>query len=681
MQRFAPTEAVPMSPRNRTTALLAASAFVLGLAVVGWIAIGYAGSNTLALAVALLIGACHVAGGLELLRYRQATMTLADGVARLAGPPPSLAAWLDGLDPGLRNAVRLRIEGERVALPVPALTPYLVGMLVLLGMLGTLLGMMVMLRGTGMALETATDLQAMRDSLAAPIQGLGVAFGTSIAGIATSAMLGLASALLRRERARAVQDLDAAAATTLRAHSQAHQREETLRLLQRQTDVMPALVDRLQAMMAMIEQQNAAAGAGQEARQEAFHARTEAVYTQLAASVERSLQASVADGARAATAAVQPVVEATMAALAREAAGLQATVSAAIERQLQAVDTRANAVHDTVNAAVERQLQALDSRTAALQGTVTGAVDRQSQAFAAAVEATTAHVAEHHQQALATAAATFESHAASLLQRIDASQSGLQRALVSQDAQRLQAWTDSLAAMANALRDDLAQAGADATRQQQAICETLARTADAIGTQAQAHASTTIAEVSRLVDAASEAPRAAAEVIAGLRQSLSESMVRDTAMLEERTQMLSTLDTLLAAVNHASTEQRAAIDALVSTSADLLERVGTRFADHVEAGTGRLEAIAADLGVGATEVARLGEAFGAASAVFGASGNALAERLQAVENALETSLARSDEQLAYYVAQAREVVDLSVLAQKQIIEELQQLGTRQAASA
>ena len=109
-----------MSSRSRITAFLPAFAFALGLAVVGWIAIGYIGSNTLALAAALLIGACYLAGGLELLRYRRATTTLADGVAQLREPPASLDTWLGGLDAGLRNAVRLRIEGERVALPVPA---------------------------------------------------------------------------------------------------------------------------------------------------------------------------------------------------------------------------------------------------------------------------------------------------------------------------------------------------------------------------------------------------------------------------------------------------------------------------------------------------------------------------------------------------------------------------------
>ena len=148
--------------------------FFVGLAAVCWIGAGYVGSNPLALAVTLLIGACYLAGALELRRYSQATSTLARAVADLSGPPPSLGAWLEPLHPSLRNAVRLRVEGERVALPGPALTPYLVGLLVLLGMLGTLLGMVATLRGTGMALESATDLQAIRDSLGRAGQGTGL---------------------------------------------------------------------------------------------------------------------------------------------------------------------------------------------------------------------------------------------------------------------------------------------------------------------------------------------------------------------------------------------------------------------------------------------------------------------------------------------------------------------------
>jgi hypothetical protein len=44
-----------------------------------------------------------------------------------------------------------------------------------------------------------------------------------------------------------------------------------------------------------------------------------------------------------------------------------------------------------------------------------------------------------------------------------------------------------------------------------------------------------------------------------------------------------------------------------------------------------------------------------------------------VENAVSQSIQRSDEQLAYYVAQAREVIDLSITSQQGILEDLRRL--------
>jgi len=770
--------------------------FLAGLAAVCWIAAGYAVSNPLALAVTLLIGACYVAGALELHRYREATGTLTRAVAGLSAPPPSLGAWLEPLHPSLRNAVRLRVEGERVALPGPALTPYLVGLLVLLGMLGTLLGMVATLRGTGMALESATDLQAIRASLAAPVKGLGFAFGTSIAGVASSAMLGLLSALCRRERLQAAQMLDVKIATTLRIYSQSHQREEAFRLLQRQAEVMPTLVDRLQTMMGAIEQQSLALNERQIASQEAFHGRTEATYTRLASSVEQSLKASVADSTRAAGAALQPVMEATMAGLARETAALHETVTHAVQRQLDGLSSGFEASTTTVadiwNKALEghqrsseelaqhlrdtldrftgtfeqRSAGLLDGVAARLESAVGGVSQAWNEALSRQ-ESVGEKLAASNQQALAAAAATFEQHAASLLRGVGQShaelqtelgskdeqrlaawtealgamaatlskeweQSGartasrqqeicetlaqtardisvqtqahasntiaeidrlvqaaaeapkaaanLQAELAARDQQRLAAWTEALGAMATTLSHEWEQAGARTASRQQEICETLAQTARDISAQTQAHASSTIAEIGQLVQAASEAPKAAAEVVAELRQKLSDSMVRDTAMLQERSRLLETLETLLDAVNHASTEQRTAVDALVATSADLLERVGTRFTDRIELETGKLGSVAAQVTGSAVEVASLGEAFGAAVQVFGESNDKLVAHLQRIETALDKSLARSDEQLAYYVAQAREVIDLSVMSQKQIVEDLQQLAGRRAAA-
>jgi len=52
-----------------------------------------------------------------------------------------------------------------------------------------------------------------------------------------------------------------------------------------------------------------------------------------------------------------------------------------------------------------------------------------------------------------------------------------------------------------------------------------------------------------------------------------------------------------------------------------------------------------------------------------------------VDETLGRSITRSDEQLAYYVAQAREVIDLSIMSQKQIVEDLQRLADRRSAQA
>ena len=702
MQRFAPANWEVMF-RN----LFNLAVFFVGLAAVCWIGVGYVGSNPLGAAVTMLIGGCYLAGGLELHRYRKATFTLVGAVTDLSAAPTSLSDWLGRLHPSLRNATRLRIEGERAALPVPALTSYLVGLLVLLGMLGTLLGMMATLRGTGMALESATDLEAIRGSLAAPVKGLGFAFGTSIAGVASSAMLGLLSALCRRERLQAVQLLDVKIATTLRIYSQSHQREESFKLLQQQTALMPTLVDRLQTMMATIEQQGMAASERQMAGQEAFHAKTEATYTRLASSVEASLKASAAESANAVGAALRPAMEATMAGLARETASLHDTVTQAVQRQLDGLSTgletttgtmatiwndalaehrRSNEVlAQDLRSSLQRFTETFEQRSVGLLESVSAHLDATAGSAANAwnnalsrQEAANEGLAARNQQALTVAAATFEEHATSLVRVVRQSHADVQAVLESRDQERLATWTESFGAMASALSKNWEQTGEQVATRQQEICDVLAETARDISAQTQAHASNTIAEISRLVEAASEAPKAAAEVVAELRQKLSDSMVRDTAMLEERTRLMATLDTLLDAVNHASTEQRLAVDALVATSADLLSRVSTRFTDHIEAETGRLGAVAAQVTGSAVEVASLGEVFGVAVQTFGESNELLMNHLQRIEAALDNSLSRSDEQLAYYVAQAREVIDLSVLSQKQIIEEMQQLAGHRA---
>lgn len=566
------------------------TAFALGLLTIVWVGFGYIGSNPLALIVTLLVATTYGVGALEMRRFRDATVTLSKALDAIPQNPTSLNDWLAKLHPSLRNAVRLRIEGERTGLPGPALTPYLIGLLVMLGMLGTFLGMVLTLNGAAFSLEGSTDLQTMRSSLSAPIKGLGLAFGTSVAGVAASAMLGLVSTLCRRERLAAAQLLDAKIATDLRGFSLAHRREETYQALQLQARALPEVMDKLQSMMEAMERQNAQLYERLLANQENFHRDVKGVYTELAGSVEKSLKTSLMESARVTGDTIKPVVEATMQGLAREA----------------------ESIHE-----------------------------RASQSLADGLQARLAAFAE-----------TYEQGSASLIATLRAD-------LTARDDQRQSTLTQSLEGMAAALQREWRQAGE----------------------QAQAHASQTMAAIDQLMATAAEAPRVAAEVIGQLRQELSNSMARDNSLLEERGRIIETLNVLLDAINQGATEQRLAIDALVSSSANLLDRVGNQFAERVGAESDRMADMATQVAGSAVEISTLSETFGFAVQQFADANEKTLASLERIDTSLSKSMARSDEQLAYYVAQARELIDLSVMSQQRIVEDLQRLSGKQTPRA
>ncbi len=275
-------------------------------------------------------------------------------------------------------------------------------------------------------------------------------------------------------------------------------------------------------------------------------------------------------------------------------------------------------------------------------------------------------------------AETFAERSAALLADQRTAQSAWQSEWSAGEEARQTRFTEALGAMASTLETQWQQASDRTLAQQEAITQTLNTTARDLVAATQSQAEMTIAEVTRLMQTAAEAPKAAAEVISELRHELSASMAHDNSLLEERSRIMDTLGTLLDAINHASTEQRSAIDALVATSAELLERVGGQFTAKVESEAGKLIEIGASVAGGALEVASLGEAFGHAVQLFSDSNEKMMAALQRIESGLAKSLTRSDEQLAYYVAQAREVIELSILSQKKMVDDLQRAGRSEA---
>ncbi|MBG6082656.1 hypothetical protein IWX58_004343 [Rubrivivax gelatinosus] len=686
--------------------LLPHAAFAAGALALVWVGAGYGASNPLALTLVALIAAFFVAGALELRRFSAETEALERHLGATTAEPPALATWLDGVPAALRHTVRLRIEGERAALPGPALVPYFAGLLVLLGMLGTFLGMVVTLQGTGQALEHAADVEAIRASLAAPVRGLGLAFGTSVAGVAASAMLGLASALLRRERRRAGRRLDAAIAGPLRAFSRTHQREASLALLQAQAQWLPTLAERLQALASTIEERGRTLDERLLAGQQRFHDDAGQAWRELSATVATTLAETAAASARQAAAAVEPVVQSTMAALERQSATLNETLQGQVQQHLAGVAERLDATaerlaehgREALDAQQARQQAQLDRLGAALQrfgdelqtrsATLLDGLDARLQAgterWSAAWQQTLA--TQHEAQAalaaagretVAAAGEVLQRHATALQSELAAARAAADETAAGREAERRAAMETALQALAERLADETRRAAADAAGHQQRVCAALDAAADAVSARTREQAEATIAEIGRLVQAAAEAPRAAAEVIAELRQALSDSLVRDNAALEERNRLLGTLGELLDTVQRAGREQRETIASLVESTGTLLEQAGTRFAAQVETEAQALRGTAAQVEAGAGELAALGEGFGQAVELFARSSEQTTAQLQRIEAALAQAGARSDEQLAYYVAQAREIVDLTLGAQQQAVAALQ----RRAAEA
>lgn len=716
-----------MSESSNLYRALSVGAFVTGLAAVAWVASGFVGTSAFALGMTLLIGVVYLGGAWELRRFSRTTLALQAAMADVPQPLAKLSDWLERVPAPLQGAVRQRVEAERGGFPVLALTPYLIGLLVMLGMLGTFLGMVVTFKGAVFALEGSADLSAIRSALAAPIKGLGLSFGTSVAGVATSAMLGLMTTLARRERTQALRAFDALVSTTLRPFSAAHQRQQSFEALQRQAEAMPAAARHLQTLIEQMEQRSHWLDEQLLARQADFQREAVAAYTGLAQSVERSLRESLAASARAATDSLQPVVRQAMSGIAAESLRLHEGVSATVQLQLTELAERFAATTTTVTDSWAQGLarheqdarQLLTLQEHALSQLHAGFESRAEQwlqkvqavqeeahsersqmdqarqlAVIQALEQTASAISERSTRQLdqglegiarlvaqtedlvqaraASEAAWVERHG----QRMDELAAVWRQELVAlreaevrhqqQLAEQQDRWQAGMAQQLQALRSEESARG-------DAAVQRLTELQSALATQLATLGAALEAPMARLMQTASEAPRAAAEVIAQLREQMGRLAERDNATLAERADLVGQIGELLQQVQQTTAEQRAAIESLVGSASNVLERVGQQFADTVGAQSGRAEAMAEQAAASTAQLGALGEAFQKGTQQLAASHEQLVHGLQQVEQAIGQSLSRSDEQLAYYVAQAREVIDLSISAQQGIVEDLRRL--------
>jgi len=607
----------------------AASIFLLGAGLIAWLALGFAASSSLALLVTLVIAAAYAVGALELWGFQRDTGRLQQALQPAQPEPSEFEHWLAQLPTTLRSPVARRIQGEPAALPGPLLTPYLSGLLVMLGLLGTFIGMMIALQGAVSALEGSTELAAIRAGLTAPIKGLSMAFGTSVGGVAASAVLGLLSTMARRQRLAVARDLDVRGVQLFPGRGPRHHNEQMLQEARAQTAQLPALAAQVEALVTRVDTATDSLHSRMLEGQQGLQHQLLELHSGLLAHVGQSLRESFADSGRQAGESMAPLLREALQAMAAQTDATQSALRGAVADQLNALQAVREQVAQTVastRSLVSAQASAVtaqDSLREALQATVTDSrtlLEAQSTSAATLLQQLGEQLTDHRQRLQQEWLAERRRFDEQLLARIETQATTVEDAL-----------TRALAANAQLTVDTL-----------------------------QPLIASSMAGLDRAV--------------ASVREESGAALQRDQALLDAQRGLVAELHTAASALAEDAAQYRSTLEAFSEHTRAALASTGAEFVSTVGAQTDRLAEVTGQFGSAAQELVALGEALGSAVAQFDSVAQRLADTLQHTARGMEEAAGRSDEQLAYYVAQAREVIDHSALAQQKLLDQLREIS-------
>jgi len=411
----------------------------IGLSIVLRAGALYGRTDRLAFGLVALIGVALCLGVAELvMRVRRASQ-LAREVSALPSAPTE--AHVDAAAPELRAIFRARIAGLPAASGSPPIASYLLGLLVMIGLLGTFLGLFESLRGAREALGSSGDVTALRAALGAPMQGLARAFGTSAAGVSASAMLGLALVIVRRHEASVGAQVASYCAGPLASLTVARRTLDALEAIARQGSSLPAASEAItRGATAMSEVARDVAGSlekttasiGDDLRSVARAVREDlggaseataravanAVTPRLESAVTRVIE-STAKEASATIARLDAASEARIAREATHAKELRQGIEGAVEKLADAHRVEAENLRD----AIAKETKAVIDTVIAGRDLMVEAETERSRAVAAAMTETTNELAERLDGTVASIAAKLLESVAATERAIDAQRS------------------------------------------------------------------------------------------------------------------------------------------------------------------------------------------------------------------------------------------------------------------
>jgi hypothetical protein len=432
-----------------------------------------------------------------------------------------------------------------------------------------------------------------------------MAFGTSVAGVAASAMLGLIATLSRRERLAAGRELDRHRDSVFRDHSLSFQRMQAYSALQLQASALPEVMENLTSLTQQLSEVGTNLAAWSErsgeqllAQQRDFESSVRSDFQVFTANLASALEDSLANTGQKTAETIQPFVG--------------ELVSQAIDQFAAEAESRRLEIGEQYSALNTAQSEALEARRQA-EAEWQASLGEGLETMSRRLNESTAAIETVSQQSLQVGKdllGAFEESAERVRSR-DQSMNEERAELLQHQASLLKKLSSQTEEQRIAL-EDMAQGLAASIEQQSR------NTSEGL-TQLIANST---------------------EQLAGVSSELGQLM---TSTLEH-------------------TEER--LDNLVAHNSDTLDRLSEKLG-------GQLGASGQQLASSAEALVALSSGFGESVAAFRAANETLAATLTTIVEALATAGERSDEQMGYYVDQAREIIDHNLVTQQTILDRLE----------
>jgi hypothetical protein len=583
----------------------------VGLSIVLRAGALYSGTDRLAFMLVALIGAGLTLGVIELAMRARRALRFEREIEQLPASPTE--ADVDAASPEIRSVLRARIAGLPSAPAAQPYASYLLGLLVMIGLLGTFMGLFESLRGAREALGTSGDVAALRAALAAPMTGLSRAFGTSAAGVSASAMLGLALVIVRRGESRAFAALSTYSAGPLASLTIARRTLAALETIAMQGASLPAASEAMTRGAAAIADVARDVGT-------ALERTTQTVGDDLrgiAQSVREDLRGASQSSARAVAEAVSPRLEAAVTRVvestAAQAASTIARFDAASDARIAREAAHADALAARVDKAVESVVAAHRDQATSLREEIA----REAKTVVDAVVAGRELLAEAEAERARTIAAAMTETASTIGARLEQTTLELGKNL-----------GDTLAATElrfDALREAVA-------RDTKSVIETVVVNRELL---ADAEAERTRAMAAALTDTAAAVGEQLRTIALDISKSLGDTLASTELALEahrahalkQETERAARFDALLARVDASTTS----LDASLGSTAQKLSSVLVDTAEQM----------ATAQSLGAEQLAAYVEKLAAVRDELRADDDARADRIAAQTEARLQELART----------------------------------------